>query len=215
MYSCIGNEARVIGGRAKGAKGCVTGHHGGVEHVMIDFSDATLAKLTYDDKIMITSFGVGLCVEGFEDAVKVFSLDPGLLRKMRLRVEGKGKRARLVVPVAALVPAVVMGSGLGSTDSYQGDYDIQTSDAEANRRYGLDKLRLGDLVALMDQDSTQGWSYRRGAVSIGVIIHGDSTIAGHGPGCQTIMTCRDAQLVPVADAEANIGKYLRIGRYRS
>ena len=88
------------------------------------------------------------------------------------------------------------------------------SDTDTNRRYGLDKLRLGDLVALMDQDSSQGWSFRQGAMSIGVIIHGDSTIAGHGPGCQTVMTCRDGQLLPEVDARANIGKYLRIGRYR-
>ena len=88
------------------------------------------------------------------------------------------------------------------------------SDTDTNRRYGLDKLRLGDLVALMDQDSSQGWSFRQGAMSIGVIIHGDSTITGHGPGCQTVMTCRDGQLLPEVDARANIGKYLRIGRYR-
>jgi hypothetical protein len=185
-----------------------------VEHVLIDFNDTALGKLTYDDKIMITSFGVGLTINGFEETVKVFSLDPALLGKMRLQTKSSGKANQLVVPVAATVPAVVMGSGLGSMEPFQGDYDIQTSDDRTNKQYGLDRLKLGDLVALLDQDSTQGWSYRQGSVSIGVIIHGDSKIAGHGPGCQTIMTCRDGELVPKVDPNANIGKYLRIGRYR-
>ena len=46
IYSCIGNEAVLISGEAKKKKGIVTGHHGGCEHVMIDFQDME-EKLTY------------------------------------------------------------------------------------------------------------------------------------------------------------------------
>ncbi|HVP93181.1 MAG TPA: DUF4438 domain-containing protein, partial [Acidobacteriota bacterium] len=33
VLSCVGNEAVVVSGDAKGAKGVVTGKHGGIEHV--------------------------------------------------------------------------------------------------------------------------------------------------------------------------------------
>ena len=37
ILSCVGNTAYVISGDAKGAKGVVTGKHGGIEHVLIHF----------------------------------------------------------------------------------------------------------------------------------------------------------------------------------
>ena len=36
MLAQIGNEARVVTGDARGARGLVTGKHGGIEHVMVD-----------------------------------------------------------------------------------------------------------------------------------------------------------------------------------
>ena len=208
-FSCIGNDAVLISGRAKGKKGTVTGHHGGCEHVIIDFDRATLDKLTFDDKILITAYGVGLEIIGFED-VSIFSLDPRLLQKLGI----KQQKGKLEVPVAATVPAAAMGSGLGDNNPFRGDYDIQTSDPTTTRKHKLDKLRLGDVVAIIDHDSSHGWSYRKGAVSIGVVIHGDSMISGHGPGCQTIMTSPTGRLVPRLAATANIGRYLKLGRYR-
>ncbi|PJA31811.1 MAG: DUF4438 domain-containing protein, partial [Zetaproteobacteria bacterium CG_4_9_14_3_um_filter_53_7] len=60
FLSCCGNEATVISGVAKGEKGTVLGHHGGVNHLMLDFPDATLNKLTCDDKFLIKGYGQGL-----------------------------------------------------------------------------------------------------------------------------------------------------------
>jgi len=57
ILSCIGNEALVISGKTKGAKGIVTGIHGGIEHVLIDFDDKVLKKLAHGDKIQIMAFG--------------------------------------------------------------------------------------------------------------------------------------------------------------
>lgn len=37
VLSCVGNEAFVVSGDAKGARGIVTGKHGGIEHVLVDF----------------------------------------------------------------------------------------------------------------------------------------------------------------------------------
>lgn len=208
IYSCIGNEVAILGGAAKGKKGIVTGHHGGVEHVIIDFPQNVLEQLTYDDKIMITGVGQGLKLLDYPDIV-ASGLDPKLLHKIPIKTSGTS----LKVPVVACVPAELMGSGLGHNDSFKGDYDIQTSDAGVVKKHHLEKLRYGDLVAIIDHQSTYGWSYKKGAVSIAVVVHGDSTLAGHGPGVQTILTSQKGLIDPVVDKNANIGYYLKIGRF--
>jgi len=206
-YSCIGNDATVLSGTAKGKKGVVTGHHGGVEHVLIDFPDDVLEKLSYDDKIMIRGVGQGLKLLDFPE-ITVFGMAPALLKKLPIRVKGRS----LAVPVVATVPAELMGSGLGHNDSFKGDYDIQTSDPSVIKKYNLENLRFGDFVAIIDHEATYGWSYKKGAVSIAVVVHGNSFLAGHGPGVQTILTSRNGNLFPVIDDKANLGYYLGIGR---
>jgi hypothetical protein len=210
ILSCIGNEARIVSGDAKGEKGTVTGHHGGSEHVMVDFPAQALEKLTYDDKIMIRSKGQGLKLLDYPE-IRLFNLDPDLLKKMKIK-EIKGGRLR--VPVTTLVPAQCMGSGLGSAHTAAGDYDVMTSDPETVREYGLDKLRFGDFVALLDHDNSYGRAFVRGAVSIGVVVHSDCLLAGHGPGVSTLMTCLTALIEPVIDPDANLAGLLKIGTQR-
>ncbi len=206
-YSCIGNVATIVSGAAKGKKGFVTGHHGGVEHVILDFNDAILEKLTYDDKIMIRGVGQGLQLLDYP-GIAVTSMDPDLLKKIPIKASAK----RLKIPVTTIVPAELMGSGMGHSDCFKGDYDIQTSDAAAVKKYGLDKMRLGDFVAIIDHESTYGWSFQKGAVSIAVVAHGNSFLAGHGPGVQTVFTSREGLIEPVLDRKANLANYLKIGR---
>lgn len=210
VYSCIGNEVTLINGSAKGKKGTVIGHHGGVEHVIIDFPDGVLNKLTYNDQVLIKAVGQGLKLIDYPK-IHLSSLDPKLLQKIPI----KSTKTHLQVPVVALVPAQLMGSGMGHNDTFKGDYDIQTSDEAVIKKHRLDKLRFGDFVAIIDHESTFGWSYQTGAVSIAVVVHGDSFLAGHGPGVQTVMTSRDGFIEPVIQANANLGSYLKIGRMRT
>lgn len=206
-YSCVGNTARVLTGAAKNERGTVVGHHGGVEHVIIDFPDSTLKKLTYSDSILIHAVGQGLALLDYP-GIKLSSCSPRLLEKIPLKTKGN----KLQVPVTACVPAKLMGSGLGHNDVFKGDYDIQTSDTESLEEFGLTDLKLGDFVAIIDNEATYGWSYKTGAVSIGVIVHGDSFLAGHGPGVQTLMTSREGFLEPIINKNANLANYLKIGR---
>ncbi len=208
-FSCIGNEATLLSGDAKGKKGIVTGHHGGVEHVMIDFADEILEKLNYDDKILIRAVGQGLKLLNYPD-VTLMGLAPDLLKKIPLKEKGK----TLCVPVVAMVPAELMGSGMGHNDSFKGDYDIQTSDPSVLKKYGLEKLRFGDFVAITDHEATFGWSYKKGAVSIAVVVHGNSFLAGHGPGVQTLITSCEGKVEPFFSANANLGNFLNLGRLR-
>ncbi len=210
ILSCIGNEALVISGKAKGATGIVTGIHGGIEHVLIDFDDKVLKKLAHGDKIQIMAFGLGLAVINHPE-IKFFNLDPDLLTRINSNFDTKGN---LVVPVVANIPPYLMGSGLGQRSVVSGDYDITMADDKTIEKLGLDKLKFGDIVAIEDTDNSYGRCYKPGAVSIGVIVHSDCVLAGHGPGVVTIITSSKGKIKPQINKNANIGYYLKIGRFR-
>ena len=61
VLSCVGNQATLATGNAKGATGVVTGKHGGIEHVLVDFPAEVLENLVLGDRIL----GEGLR-DGFE-----------------------------------------------------------------------------------------------------------------------------------------------------
>ncbi|MBO3802917.1 MAG: DUF4438 domain-containing protein [Candidatus Brockarchaeota archaeon] len=205
ILSCVGNEAKVASGDAKGDVGVVTGKHGGIEHVLVDFDEETMEKLVIGDKVMVKAFGVGLKLLDFPD-VKVMNLDPGLLDLMGLEEDG----GKLVVPVAHVVPAAIMGSGLGADQTYSGDYDIQLFDEGMRSKYGLEDLRLGDFVAIEDADHSFGRIYRKGAVSVGVVVHTDCVMSGHGPGVTTLFTSSAGKIVPKIRSDANIADVLKL-----
>ena len=205
FLSCVGNEAWLVSGDAKGAKGFVTGKHGGAEHVMIWFAPDDLQKMAIGDKIMVRSWGVGLQIEELP-GIHIKNLDPILLEKMNPKiVDGV-----LQVNVATTVPAYLMGSGIGSATADRGDYDIMTADKDEYIKCGLDKLRFGDIVLLQDCDTTFGRGYLKGAVTIGVVIHSDCILMGHGPGITTLLTAKTPLIKGIKDEKANIAFYLGV-----
>jgi hypothetical protein len=205
LFSCIGNEAVVVSGDAKGEKGIVTGKHGGIEHVLVDFQPAVLAKLVLGDKILVKAFGAGLKLFDFPD-VRVMNMDPAFLEVLAPKTLGEN----LKVPVAHLVPAAILGAGLGANQAVSGDYDIQLFDEKVVEQYGLEDLRLGDIVAIIDADHGFGRIYRQGAMTIGVVVHTNCVSAGHGPGVTTIMTSTSGKIIPEVDPGANITKLLKL-----
>lgn len=204
-FSCIGNQAKIISGDAKGRYGYVTGKHGGIDHVMVYFDKETLELMTTDDKILIKAQGLGLKLVDHRD-IHVMNIDPQLFEKLPIKEDEHG----IEVGVVTCVPAHLMGSGLGSAEMMLGDYDIMTQDKEANKAYGIDHLRFGDLVAVLDHDNHNGPHYRKGAVSIGVVVHSDSFTSGHGPGLCIILTSKNNHIRTVIDKDANIANYLNI-----
>lgn len=206
VLSCIGNEARVVTGDAKGAKGYVTGTHGGIEHVMVYFPQEDLEKMAINDTILIKANGQGLQIEGYEDLV-LMNLDPDLFEKIGIKENADGQ---LEIPVVTEIPAHLMGSGIGSATSFTGDYDITTGDPEAVKKYGIDKLRFGDLVLLRDCDNTYGRQFLEGAVTVGVIVHSNCILAGHGPGVTGLFSCKTNKIKGIIDGDANIANYLGV-----
>jgi hypothetical protein len=197
--ACVGNKARVATGPAAGAIGLVTGKHGGVNHVLVDFDTRTLCRLDIGDRIQIYACGMGLQLPDFPEIV-VTNCAPGLLRRWAPRPIGRA----LEVRVTHVLPAAIMGSGLGKNNVWRGDVDIQLFDPPTRRRHGLESLRFGDLVAVTDSDTRFGAAWRGGRVTIGVVVHSDSTIAGHGPGMTALLTGPATMLRPVRDSAANI-----------
>lgn len=205
ILSCVGNEAKVVTNDAKGEKGIITGKHGGIEHVMVDFSEEIMEKLIIGDKMMVKAYGVGLELVDYPE-IKVMNIDPGLVSKFNFSENNE----KLGIPVTHKVPARVMGSGLGADEVYTGDYDIQLFDEATNKEYGLDNLRFGDIVAIMDTDHSYGRIYKKDAVSVGIVVHSDCVIAGHGPGVTTLFTSTSGMIEPVIDSEANLATILKI-----
>ncbi len=204
--ACAGNEATVISGDAKGAKGTVFGKHGGIEHVLVDFSSKVLEKMYVGDKMQIKANGTGLRLTNYYPEVLAMNISPDLLLKIPVK-EAKGG---LNFPVTHLVPAAIMGSGLGSNHSYSGDYDIQMFDEQIVKKYGLSTLRFGDFVAITDADHSYGRIYKTGAVSIGIVVHSDCVIAGHGPGVMTVLTSTKGKIKPIINKRSNIKEYLKL-----
>ena len=198
-YACVGNRATVISGPCTGQRGLVTGKHGGVNHVLVDFPTRVLERLRIGDRIQIRSCGLGLRFTEFP-GVSVMNASPELLRRWGIRQHA----GRLAVPVTHRIPATLMGSGLGKNSALRGDYDIQIGDPELRRRFRLGRLRYGDFVAIIGSATGHGPSVRTGQITVGIIVHGDSTVSGHGPGVSPLLSARGNLLHLVSDPNANL-----------
>ena len=205
FLSCVGNTVKVMTGEAKGKTGIVTGKHGGVEHVIVWFDKETKELLCPDDKILVKAVGQGLALTDYP-SVRVMNTSPELLQKLPITPNGE----KLKVGVKAIVPACLMGAGQGMGDPATGDYDIMTQDRRKIKECGLDDLCLGDLVYLKDCDNTLGRGYVEGSGTLGVVIHCDCVLVGHGPGVTSLMSARSDVFEPYIDKNANIGKLLGI-----
>jgi hypothetical protein len=206
VLACIGDEAIVVSGRALGARGTVTGKSGRfADHVIVDFPPEVLERLAIEDRILIRAYGRGLTLTEFPD-MQLKSMSPQLLDALEPETQGPGC---LCVPVAAEVPAVLIGAGSG-LQAESGAVQIQTNHWESIEEHRLDRLKLGDVVAIRDYDTRWGPGYRQGAMSVGIVAHGDSTRAGYGPGVTIVMTCVDGCIQPAVVGNRNIADLLNL-----
>ncbi len=103
ILACIGNEAKIISGEAKGAKGFYIGRHAGQDD-LVWFPKDVLENLTLEDTVQVRAKGVGLKIEGFED-VRINKLSPEVLENMGIII----KKGKLVIPVVMEIPGHIMG----------------------------------------------------------------------------------------------------------
>lgn len=197
--ACIGNTARVASGPCRGAMGLITGKHGGVNHVLVDFDTRTLCNLNIGDRVQVYSCGLGLRLLDHPE-ITMSNCSPGMLR----RWNPTERDGALEVRVTHIMPAAIIGSGRGQYAVNRADFDIELFDARVRHRFRLDTLRFGDLVCVRDAQSRFGFSARGGYVTIGIIAHSDSTVSGHGPGVVAVMTGPASRIRPVFDEKANL-----------
>ena len=70
--------------------------------------------------------------------------------------------------------------------------------------------KLGDLVAIRDHYDYWGRGRYKGAVTIGVVVHGFSAMAGHGPGIDPILSALPGKIKVRIEPNANTAYYLGI-----
>jgi hypothetical protein len=198
-YACVGNRVRVVSGPCTGEWGLVTGKHGGVDHVIVDFPTEILQRLNIGDRMQINSCGLGMRLIDYPD-ISIFNCAPELLHRWGI-IENQG---RLEIPVTHHIPAKIMGSGLGKNTVWRGDYDIQLFDRMIRQRFGLGSLRFGDMIAIVGADTRYGPSFHQGYITIGVIVHGDSTVSGHGPGVTPLLSGPADRLSAFLKIDANL-----------
>ncbi len=197
--NCIGNEAVVTSGMATGARGIVIGEHA---RILVQFEPEAHDLMAPGDQVQIITCGNGLALND-HPGVELKKMSPRLLHAMNI-TEANG---RLHVPVAMELPIRIMGSGAELNSEYV-DQDLMSGDRALMAELGIDQMRVGDLIAIRHADHHFGRSYRTGAVSIALCIHGDSVMTGHGPGILTLMTARGGEIDFTIDPAANIATCL-------
>jgi hypothetical protein len=199
-FACAGNEVVVRGGRATGARGRVLGKRGEAGRVIAVFDQDVLSALAPGDALLVRGFGQGSVppAAAAGSGVVVVNNDPHVHDRVGVRFG-----ARTQVPVRAVVGSQLVGNGIGRPVQ-QWDLDLSVT-AATSGRWGLDQLRLGDLVAVRDLDVRFNTGFRRGWCTVGIVVHGGSPMPGHGPGMMPVLCGPEYAFDLVADAVAHRG----------
>jgi hypothetical protein len=180
IYSCIGNQAIVRTGQAAGARGVVIGKRGELGRVVVSFGQHDLARMRPADQVAVRAHGQGWRPAGFPAEVTVLNTDPAALAHLPVAASEDG--AFLTAGVRMTVPSKVAGNGIGRP-AVGWCLDLQLDPPPAGQ-----DLLLGDLVAVSDLDTRFNMGFRRGWLTVGLVVHGASPEPGHGPGITPILT---------------------------
>lgn len=193
--ACLGNDVVVTTGSAAGARGRVIGKRGEQGRVVAGFGQDVLARLRPGDQMRVRAAGQGWRPRSCPDEVTVLNVAPELLPKLPVTFGEENVTAA----VRLTVPSKRAGNGIGRP-SVSWDLDLQVGPDSG----GTDML-LGDLVAVDGIDARFNMGFRRGWVTVGVVVHGGSPQPGHGPGITPILTGPATVLVVTPDRTGHAG----------
>ncbi|HXS65319.1 MAG TPA: DUF4438 domain-containing protein [Streptosporangiaceae bacterium] len=201
FLTCVGNEVTMASGPAAGQRGHVIGQHA---YVLVDFPEPGAQQITTGDQVTIQAVGQGLRLTD-HGTIGVKNCSPGLIEQMP---GGTRPDGRLEVHVAARIPAEAIGAGVGMISEYA-NTDLMGAYAGLGEdlSLGLEGLRIGDIVALADQDHRFGRGYRAGYLTIGVISTGQCMMFGHGPGPSSLLSGPAEAFALVDDPGANLATW--------
>jgi Domain of unknown function (DUF4438) len=191
IYCCIGNRAVVRTGRAAGARGVVLGKRGELGRVITAFGQDDLARMRPADQVAVRACGQGWRPPGFPAEVTIANLDPAALDILPVVTDSTG--GTVTAGVRIMVPSKVAGNGIGRPAAgWDLDLQLRMPAGPGSSRDPASPdppdLLLGDLVAVSDLDTRYNMGYRRGWLTVGVVVHGASRLPGHGPGITPILT---------------------------
>lgn len=209
LLACVGNEATVIDaaldGKLRGQTGVVVGKDAEFGCVIVHFPKRVLERLAVGDRVQIRAIGQGFAIPQ-PSGVAVANCGPQLFRAINPTQKG----GRLRMPVSCIIPGKLMSPEPSSAGvGFQG-CEIQSSSPEVIKEYKLDNLRLGDLVAIADFDATFGPRWHNGAITVGAIVHGPSSMSGRGAGVVVLFSSAGGLIEPVITRKANIADYLNL-----
>lgn len=199
IYSCIGNQVVIRTGQAAGARGIVVGKRGEAGRVIVSLAQDDLARLRPADQVAVRAIGQGWHPAGFPPGVTLLNTDPAAFAALPLAVNA----GRVIASVRMIVPSKLAGNGIGRPAAGW-DLDLQLA-APAPGPEGAAGLLLGDLVAVSDLDARWNMGYRRGWLTVGLVVHGSSPMPGHGPGMTPILTGPAAVLRAEPDPAGHAG----------
>jgi hypothetical protein len=197
IYSCIGNPVVVRTGAAAGARGLVIGKRGELGRVVAWFEPADLARMRPADQVAVRARGQGWRPSGLTADITVLNIDEAAFAGLPLAISDDG--SQVTAGVRAVLPSKLAGNGIGRP-APGWDLDLQLSAPPD----GTDLL-LGDLVAIADIDARFNMGYRRGWITVGLLVHGGSPLPGHGPGLTPILTGPAAALRAEPDEAGHSG----------
>jgi hypothetical protein len=196
IYSCIGNQVKVRTGHAAGARGAVIGKRGEEGRVIAAFRPADLAAMRPSDEVTVRATGQGGRPDGFPADLAVLNIDPGLFEVLPMVRPAASGDGPVGVGVRCSVPSKLVGNGLGRP-AVSWDLDLQLPPEP--------DVLLGDFVAVSDIDARFNVGYRKGWVTVGIVVHGSSPLPGHGPGITPILTGPARALDIHCDAVGHVG----------
>lgn len=203
-FACIGNRAVVRTGAAAGAVGSVLGKRGEAGRVIAGFRPSDLALLRPSDEVVVRTRGQGWRPDGLTPEVTVMNLDPAVLGVLPVHL-AEDERT-VTAKVRAVVASRLAGNGIGRPAvSWDLDLQLSAGDLVTGGADGGPDVLLGDLIAVTDIDARYNMGYRRGWLTVGVVVHGASPLPGHGPGITPILTGPSAALRALADTTGHVG----------
>jgi Domain of unknown function (DUF4438) len=194
-FSCIGNAVRVRTGAAAGSAGVVAGKRGEEGRVIISLAAEHLERLRPGDEVVVRACGQGWRPERLPAAVAIQNLDPGLLARVPVSIADES----VTVRVRSVLDSRLAGNGIGRP-SASWDLDLQLTRPPDNG-----PLLLGDLVAVSNLDARWNMGFRRGWITVGVLVHGASPQPGHGPGLTPILTGPATAISVQTDPTGHVG----------
>lgn len=200
VFSCVGNRAVMLDGPAAGASGVVSGKHGAV---LVAFDPKDVSRIAPQERVAIDAVGVGLRID--DEPNFVFnSCSPELFGRL---IKNRDEHGRLIVPVAASLPAEAAAAGIGMPSSR---YDIDLQVDQPPIAELASDLRFGDIIALADHDHRYGRQFRHGWVTVGVICHGQAMGGGHGFGFMSLLSMPGDRVSTTHSVEARLDKLLKL-----